>query len=219
MESVKQPLFKKRPSKSVTRKRPVELSPEDSDSAGYTSSENEQGERIKRQKKAAIVTGTSAGASRYSHLEELAASKFDADRSAKLSDSTDATKQSNWFDENDPKHLGSTRSKSDNNISSQNGENPDENYKGTAKYRSYINKRPDAPTKQVGPVKAPTNIRTITVTDFAPDVCKDYKQTGFCGFGKLAPHPISYHDSSSTTRNQLAFENYNDNLIDLFVRG
>lgn len=23
----------------------------------------------------------------------------------------------------------------------------------------------------------------ITVTDFAPDVCKDYKQTGFCGFG------------------------------------
>lgn len=32
-------------------------------------------------------------------------------------------------------------------------------------------------------MKAPTNIRTITVTDFAPDVCKDYKQTGFCGFG------------------------------------
>jgi RING finger protein 113A len=32
-------------------------------------------------------------------------------------------------------------------------------------------------------VKAPTNIRTITVTDFAPDVCKDYKQTGFCGYG------------------------------------
>ena len=32
-------------------------------------------------------------------------------------------------------------------------------------------------------IKAPTNIRTITVTDFAPDVCKDYKTTGFCGFG------------------------------------
>jgi len=35
----------------------------------------------------------------------------------------------------------------------------------------------------MGPVKGPSNIRTITVTDFAPDVCKDYKQTGFCGFG------------------------------------
>jgi RING finger protein 113A len=32
-------------------------------------------------------------------------------------------------------------------------------------------------------MKASTNIRTITITDFAPDVCKDYKQTGFCGFG------------------------------------
>ncbi|KXL49967.1 hypothetical protein M433DRAFT_151600 [Acidomyces richmondensis BFW] len=41
--------------------------------------------------------------------------------------------------------------------------------------------KPDG--KQVGPVKAPTNVRMITVTDFAPDVCKDYKQTGFCGFG------------------------------------
>ncbi|KAL8763443.1 MAG: hypothetical protein Q9184_000751 [Pyrenodesmia sp. 2 TL-2023] len=37
--------------------------------------------------------------------------------------------------------------------------------------------------RNFGPVKAPANVRTITVTDFAPDVCKDYKQTGFCGFG------------------------------------
>ena len=26
-------------------------------------------------------------------------------------------------------------------------------------------------------------MRVVTTTDFAPDVCKDYKQTGFCGFG------------------------------------
>lgn len=26
-------------------------------------------------------------------------------------------------------------------------------------------------------------MRQTIVTDFAPDVCKDYKQTGFCGFG------------------------------------
>ncbi|RVD84614.1 uncharacterized protein DFL_006354 [Arthrobotrys flagrans] len=35
----------------------------------------------------------------------------------------------------------------------------------------------------MGPVKAPTNIRQVVTVDFAPDVCKDYKQTGFCGFG------------------------------------
>ncbi|ORY74835.1 hypothetical protein BCR37DRAFT_338264, partial [Protomyces lactucae-debilis] len=34
-----------------------------------------------------------------------------------------------------------------------------------------------------GPVKAAANIRSITVMDYQPDVCKDYKKTGFCGFG------------------------------------
>ncbi|RSL56961.1 Pre-mRNA-splicing factor cwc24 [Fusarium duplospermum] len=37
--------------------------------------------------------------------------------------------------------------------------------------------------RAVGPVKRPTNVRTTVTTDFSPDVCKDYKQTGFCGFG------------------------------------
>ncbi|CAH7667590.1 hypothetical protein BY996DRAFT_6434514 [Phakopsora pachyrhizi] len=35
-----------------------------------------------------------------------------------------------------------------------------------------------------GPIKGgPDNIRTITVLDYQPDVCKDYKETGYCGFG------------------------------------
>ncbi|KAF2456758.1 hypothetical protein BDY21DRAFT_286919 [Lineolata rhizophorae] len=37
--------------------------------------------------------------------------------------------------------------------------------------------------RSYGPQKAAGNVRTITFTDYAPDVCKDYKQTGFCGFG------------------------------------
>lgn len=33
-------------------------------------------------------------------------------------------------------------------------------------------------------VKAPPkSIRTATITDFQPDVCKDFHQTGFCGYG------------------------------------
>jgi RING finger protein 113A len=60
---------------------------------------------------------------------------------------------------------------------------PDGTYKGLANQTSYIQRNPDAPSRAVGPIKAPTNIRTITITDMAPDVCKDYKQTGFCGFG------------------------------------
>ncbi|KAG6367909.1 hypothetical protein INS49_002108 [Diaporthe citri] len=37
--------------------------------------------------------------------------------------------------------------------------------------------------RAVGPEKRPANVRTTVITDFSPDVCKDYKQTGFCGFG------------------------------------
>ena len=34
-----------------------------------------------------------------------------------------------------------------------------------------------------GPVRAPNNIRVTVRWDYAPDICKDYKETGFCGFG------------------------------------
>eukprot|EP01135_Chromosphaera_perkinsii_P000511 Nk52_evm5s106 gene=Nk52_evmTU5s106 len=34
-----------------------------------------------------------------------------------------------------------------------------------------------------GPVQAAANVRTTCVFDYQPDVCKDYKETGFCGFG------------------------------------
>lgn len=45
-----------------------------------------------------------------------------------------------------------------------------------------------APTREgasnkFGPLKASAHIRSTTMTDYAPDVCKDYKQTGFCGYG------------------------------------
>lgn len=29
----------------------------------------------------------------------------------------------------------------------------------------------------------PVNIKTTTITDFQPDVCKDFLQTGYCGYG------------------------------------
>lgn len=29
----------------------------------------------------------------------------------------------------------------------------------------------------------PVSIRTVTITDFQPDVCKDFLQTGYCGYG------------------------------------
>lgn len=109
---------------------------------------------------------------------DLSTTVFTADRNASLSSSNDATKQRTWHD-GDSSNDVKLKPKTESAESSA----PDGTYKGLANQTSFIHKKPSAPDRKVGPLKAPTNIRTITVMDFAPDVCKDYKQTGFCGFG------------------------------------
>ncbi|TVY64239.1 Pre-mRNA-splicing factor cwc24, partial [Lachnellula suecica] len=173
-------IFKKRSAKGKSnfRKRAA-TPPPASDSDSYSSSEDESGRKIKRRKKNTGVVTASSKSAAAAHTD-LTASKYAAERSSTIKDSNDATKQSNWYDENatdalsSKNLLGSTRAAP---------ASADGTYKGLANATSFIQKNPDAPKRVVGPVKAPTNLRTITVTDFAPDVCKDYKQTGFCGFG------------------------------------
>ncbi|KAK4183204.1 Pre-mRNA-splicing factor cwc-24 [Podospora australis] len=182
-------IFKKRGAKGKAnlRKRPAAPPPaSDSDGDFSSSSEDESGRRIKRRKKShggAVVASSRQNALPAPSDRDLSATIFQADRdSARALDGTkrDATKQSNWFDEEASLSarslLGSTRSMPDSHA-------PDGTYKGLANQTSYLQRNPDAPNRKVGPVKAPTNIRTITITDMAPDICKDYKQTGFCGFG------------------------------------
>ena len=182
-------LFKKRSAKakSTYRKRPATPPPaplEDS-SSGASSTEDEEGRSVKRRRKHAGVGASSTTASK-AQPAGLEAINVTADRSSTIFAIDDATKQSNWFDDNNgavlnaKRLLGSTRVKPG---GTDDAEKSSGTYKGSANYQSFIQKNPNAPTRQVGPVKAPTNVRTITVTDFAPDVCKDYKQTGFCGFG------------------------------------
>lgn len=43
--------------------------------------------------------------------------------------------------------------------------------------------RPTATKKAFGPLRAPAHLRTTVRIDYQPDVCKDYKETGYCGFG------------------------------------
>ena len=173
--------FKKRASKaksSFRKKVPSPPPASDSDS-DFESFDEENGHRIKRRRKNAAVTASSA--SNQIRKDEA---PTDSTAVAPLLATNDATKQSNWYedkgDELSAKNLlGTTRAPS----SAPSDTVPDGTYKGVANYQSFIQKNPNAPAKQVGPMKAPTNIRTITVTDYCPDVCKDFKQTGFCGFG------------------------------------
>ena len=59
-------------------------------------------------------------------------------------------------------------------------------YTGKDNYTMF-NKPKDKPTgvkaALKGPVRAPAFLRATTRWDYAPDICKDYKETGFCGFG------------------------------------
>ncbi|KAJ9204259.1 hypothetical protein DTO164E3_2021 [Paecilomyces variotii] len=176
--------FKKRSAKAKSSLRKKAATPPpaaDSDSdSSFVSSDDEEGRRIKRRRKNAVVTASSAD---NQIRKDIVHDQPAATSVVPIPAGNDATKQSNWYDEGKEDDLsaknllGNTRS----NPSAPSA--PDGTYKGAANYTSFIQKNPNAPTKQVGPMKAPTNVRTVTVMDFAPDVCKDYKTTGFCGFG------------------------------------
>ena len=175
------PSFKKRTTNKNIRKRPATPPPNDSadsDSASdYT--DDEQGSRVKRRKKDGVNI---AAAKKATSAQDFSKStKYAADRSTTIAANDDATKASTWY--TDASLAADTAVATAKAKRQERGddEGNDGAYKGSAQYSSFIQKNPEA--RIVGPVKAPTNVRTITVTDFAPDVCKDYKQTGFCGFG------------------------------------
>lgn len=175
-------VFKKRGARGKTNIRKRAATPEANSDSDYTSSEDESGQRVKRRKK---NTGVVLGSSRANPLSKdaTAATTFAADRNVPITDSNDATKSSTWYDDDDTKNLSAKNLLGSTRAMPADAQASDGAYKGLANQTSFIQKNPNAPSKAVGPIKAPTNIRTITVTDFAPDVCKDYKQTGFCGFG------------------------------------
>lgn len=204
MTTVAEPVatFKKRGAKGKANIRKREATPpaaNDSDSSDYSSSEDEAGHRVKRRKKNAAVVAASSKDNQAKD-RDWAVGPAAVDRSVPLSDANDATKQSNWYDEDGSGSSKPAKVKSPD----PDGLGNDGTYKGLANQTSYIQKNPDRPSKTVGPIKAPTNIRTITVTDYSPDVCKDYKTTGFCGFGGtylLRYGPIWRQESDELTTN------------------
>lgn len=176
--------FKKRGKAANARKRPA-TPPPASDSEEY-SSEDDSGQRVKRRRKLGPVLASSnvkkPGDRDISHDMQYA-----ADRSTALETVNDATKTTNWYEEAQKDDLsasnllGKTRARPKDET--KEATELDGTYKGNAAYGNFIKTNKEAPDRKFGPMKAATNIRTITITDFAPDVCKDYKQTGFCGYG------------------------------------
>ncbi|KAI4730996.1 hypothetical protein E4T49_01141 [Aureobasidium sp. EXF-10728] len=165
-------VFKKRAGRANLKKRAA--TPPSASSSDYSSAEDESGTRIKRRRKNGITSTSSTTNNPSRTLDTAKSTQFAGDRSAAITDLDDATKTSNWFHADEAAKTGQAN---------QEVADKDGNYKGAKGYGNFIQKNPDKLGKSMGPVKAPTNMRMITLVDFAPDVCKDYKQTGFCGFG------------------------------------
>uniref|UniRef100_A0A8C3NIA7 Uncharacterized protein n=1 Tax=Geospiza parvula TaxID=87175 RepID=A0A8C3NIA7_GEOPR len=69
------------------------------------------------------------------------------------------------------------------------GKEDDKIYRGINNYVKYV-KPKDTSTGNAssgmvrkGPIRAPEHLRATVRWDYQPDICKDYKETGFCGFG------------------------------------
>ncbi|NXH44202.1 R113A protein, partial [Dicaeum eximium] len=69
------------------------------------------------------------------------------------------------------------------------GKEDDKIYRGINNYQKYVKPKDtsmgNASSGMVrkGPIRAPENLRATVRWDYQPDICKDYKETGFCGFG------------------------------------
>ena len=63
----------------------------------------------------------------------------------------------------------------------------DKIYRGANNYAKYIERKDtaagSAAKMSTGPQRAPAHLRATVRWDYAPDICKDFKETGFCGFG------------------------------------
>ncbi|KAJ1569689.1 hypothetical protein HK096_002304, partial [Nowakowskiella sp. JEL0078] len=63
-------------------------------------------------------------------------------------------------------------------------------YRGLASYKEFVNKKTENPSQisaasriRAGPLRGQTNVRISSRFDYQPDICKDYKLTGYCGYG------------------------------------
>lgn len=69
------------------------------------------------------------------------------------------------------------------------GKEDDNVYRGMANYTQFYEKRDTAQGNassgmvRKGPIRAPAHLRSTVRWDYQPDICKDYKETGYCGFG------------------------------------
>lgn len=77
-------------------------------------------------------------------------------------------------------------------------EAPDGVYKGQKAYRNHLKKdKEPAKAMRIGPQRSTDTIRTVTIVDYQPDVCKDYKGTFSCAY--YSSNPVDHGADIRTT--------------------
>jgi len=66
-----------------------------------------------------------------------------------------------------------------------------------------------------GPIRASTYVRTTCRFDYQPDICKDYKETGFCGFGDTCIYLHDRGDSKSGWQMEAEWEEKRKRTMEL----
>ena len=69
------------------------------------------------------------------------------------------------------------------------GKEDDKIYRGQNNYLQYYERKDTVQgnaasgMNRKGPMRAPLHLRATVRWDYQPDICKDWKETGYCGFG------------------------------------
>ncbi|KAK9467674.1 hypothetical protein V1512DRAFT_261724 [Lipomyces arxii] len=190
------PFFKKPSAKLANARkrvtRPAEESDHKSSSESFSSSDSERSDDdrqtssvMKKKRKRNVgglsdtIASSANGTAKRTVDTDIGAVQHKSSGLAAVSNSTDITKTSAMFDVN---FLLGKQSRTSDKSEKSDEPSRDNVYTGEANYKSFTHQR-ESMTRKVGPMKASSSIRSTTVTDYQPDVCKDYKLTGFCGYG------------------------------------
>jgi len=191
-------MFKKRGTKdaSTFRKRAADGGEEDDGGFGYArevqAEEGDEGTVVK----AAVVSGSTKSHVLSSSTSALKSGSltsvttvFESGRDAvPVAYSGDATHTSeiDTATDRDARAILERQIK----LSSEDGGGAGGEYRGQAGYKSFVKKDLAAVGSNKhsgtqGPIRAPSFVRSSARFDYQPDICKDYKETGFCGYGDM----------------------------------
>jgi RING finger protein 113A len=143
------------------------------------------------------ITGITAGIDDDSdHDEATSTGLQEARKRAKLSGSSSNTKANHFsFNNKKENHGGSVLHPKQ--VAPTEAMSQKEKATATNQYHPVDMGKPDPNRNKflAQPIRAPTNVRVTCRFDYQPDICKDYKDTGFCGFGDTC---IYLHDRGDT---------------------